>query len=130
MNIDKILTDLKRSVILGFERYFDFKGRSSRAEYWYWVLFIVLASIPLSIADYIIFGDPDAGLLDPLFSLATLIPGIALGIRRLHDIDRSGWWTLIVFTIIGIPVLIYWSVQPGDEGENTYGSNPLNTFRS
>jgi uncharacterized membrane protein YhaH (DUF805 family) len=56
-----------------------------------------------------------------IFNLAFLSPSIAAMIRRLHDKNRSGWWSLIVFTGIGIPVLIYWLASRGDEGQNTYG---------
>ncbi|MEM6851324.1 MAG: DUF805 domain-containing protein, partial [Pseudomonadota bacterium] len=59
--------------------------------------------------------------LGTLFSLATLIPGIGLGVRRLHDIGRSGWWTLIAFTVIGLIPLIYWACQPGERSENRFG---------
>ncbi|MEM1103752.1 MAG: DUF805 domain-containing protein, partial [Pseudomonadota bacterium] len=53
--------------------------------------------------------------------LATRIPGIGLGVRRLHDIGRSGWWTLIAFTVIGLIPLIYWACQPGERSENRFG---------
>lgn len=101
-------------MILPFKRYFDFKGRSRRKEYWMYTLFIILASIVLSIVDSILglggsaTGDADlsgtsagasgalsGGLLANIFSLATVIPSIAVGVRRLHDVDRSGWWILL-----------------------------------
>ena len=58
-------------------------------------------------------------------SLFVMIAGLTLSVRRLHDIDRSGWWTLIPLTIIGIFVLIYWFCKRGDEGENRFGADPL-----
>jgi uncharacterized membrane protein YhaH (DUF805 family) len=101
-------------MILPFKRYFDFKGRSRRKEYWMYTLFIILASIVLSIVDSVLglggsaTGDADlsgtsagasgalsGGLLANIFSLATVIPSIAVGVRRLHDVDRSGWWILL-----------------------------------
>lgn len=101
-------------MILPFKRYFDFKGRSRRKEYWMYTLFIILASIVLSIVDSILglggsaTGDADlsgtsagasgalsGGLLANIFSLATVIPSIAVGVRRLHDVNRSGWWILL-----------------------------------
>ena len=58
-----------------------------------------------------------------LFALITLIPGLALSFRRLHDIDKSAWWLLIVLTIIGFFVLIYWAIKAGDRHENSYGAD-------
>tara|TARA_B100001179_G_scaffold41660_1_gene27409 strand:- start:1273 stop:1692 length:420 start_codon:yes stop_codon:yes gene_type:complete len=57
--------------------------------------------------------------------LYVVLATISLGARRLHDIDKSGWWLLIPFTIIGIPILIYWLCQKGNDDENRFGSNPL-----
>ena len=80
------------AIKLGFRRYFDFKGRSTRAEYWWWALFAVLADVILSAVD-IKVGTFDwetgNGLISGLFSLGILIPGLALGARRLHDINKS-----------------------------------------
>jgi uncharacterized membrane protein YhaH (DUF805 family) len=111
----------------GFKRYTDFSGRARRSEYWYWVLFTTLASFALSIIDSAVFGSQHSnsysgGPLEPIFSLATLIPNFAVSWRRLHDINRSAWWILIAFTIVGIPVLIYWYCQPGTPGENNFGA--------
>ena len=58
-----------------------------------------------------------------LFSLVTLLPGILLSVRRLHDINRSGWWLLFSITLIGLVPLIYWACQRGDRVENDYGSH-------
>lgn len=101
-------------MILPFKRYFDFKGRSRRKEYWMYTLFVFLVSIVLSIVDSILglggsaAGETDlsgssagvagalsGGLLANIFSLATIIPSLAVGVRRLHDLDRSGWWILL-----------------------------------
>jgi uncharacterized membrane protein YhaH (DUF805 family) len=102
------------------QRYADFNGRSIRPEYWWWVLFAVIASIVLQLVDNL-FGFP---LLGSIFSLATLVPGIAVGVRRLHDLDKSGWWLLIAFTIIGAFVLLYWFTQEGTKGDNQFGPQP------
>ena len=87
-----------QAVKLGFKNYFKFSGRATRAEYWWWLLFIVLAGIVLAVVDTLtgtmgMFGD--SGLLGFLFELATLAPSFALGARRLHDINRTGWWLLL-----------------------------------
>ena len=103
----------------GFYKYADFSGRAVRSEYWYWVLFVFLGSLILDFID-IALGTM---VLNPIFSLATLIPNIAVAARRLHDMDFSGWWQLIAFTVIGIPVLIVWFCLKGTEGPNRFGTN-------
>jgi uncharacterized membrane protein YhaH (DUF805 family) len=98
-----------------FTHYAGFRGRAARSEYWYWVLFVVLASIGLSMVSQD---------LASIFSLAILLPGFAVGARRLHDIGKSGWWQLLsLVPLLGWAVLIYWAVQPS-EGDNTFGSTP------
>jgi uncharacterized membrane protein YhaH (DUF805 family) len=107
-----------------FKKYTDFSGRSLRSEYWFWVLFTLMVSIVLSILDSIIFGskaNSNNGPLEIVFSLGTLIPSIAVTVRRLHDVNKSGWWILIAFTIVGIIPLIYWYCQPGTAGKNDFG---------
>jgi len=112
----------------GFKRYVDFNGRSIRSEYWYWTLFTLLASIALSLIDSAFFGGlhtsawDKEGPLEIIFGLATFLPTWAVSFRRLHDINRSAWWVLIAFTIIGIPLLIYWNCQPGTPGKNRFGA--------
>lgn len=103
------------------EKYAKFDGRAMRSEYWWWILFVFAGSIVLGIVDYIL----GVQLLGSIFSLATLIPGLAVSARRLHDIGRSGWWILIAFTIIGILLLIYWYIQPSDPRTNEYGPAPI-----
>ena len=128
------MVSFQNAVGLGFQHYFDFKGRSTRSEYWWWLLFVVLAGIALTIVDMGIgtfnyeSGD---GLLSGLFKLATLIPGLALGARRLHDINKSAWWLLmwlsflrIIPMIIPVIVLLVWAARQGDNGTNRYGPDP------
>ena len=69
-------------------------------------------------------ADMFSGTTGNLASLAFFLPGLALVARRLHDVGRSGWWFLIAFTIIGIPVLLYWLVKDSDAGANKYGAGP------
>jgi uncharacterized membrane protein YhaH (DUF805 family) len=65
-------------------------------------------------------------ILSIIFSLATLLPGLGLGFRRLHDVDRSAWWALIAFIpLIGAIVLIFWACQPGTPGPNRFGQPPV-----
>ena len=113
------------AIRLGFQNYFDFRSRSTRAEYWWWVLFVILTQQVLNVVNIRI------GIL---FGLAVLIPGLALGIRRLHDINKSGWWLLMwfgiflirfgIFLIAPVIVLIVWHTKSSDEGTNKYGPDP------
>lgn len=113
----------QEAISSGLSRYIDFNTRSSRSEYWFWVLFVILLSIVAGVIDNLLFG---SSVLGTLVTLGLLVPGIAVGVRRLHDIDRSGWWYLIaLIPLIGALVLIYWFVQPGTPGSNEYGDNPL-----
>jgi uncharacterized membrane protein YhaH (DUF805 family) len=86
-----------QAVKLGFKNYFKFSGRATRAEYWWWLLFTVLIGIGLDVIDTLTgtMGDAGQGLLGFLFKLATIVPSVALGVRRLHDINRTGWWLLV-----------------------------------
>ena len=86
-----------------FSKYATFSGRASRSEFWWFFLFQILVSIAASM-----LGDVVAGLV----SLAVLLPALAVGARRLHDIGKSGWWQLIMLTGIGLLLLIYWWAQP------------------
>jgi len=110
------------------KKYAVFSGRSRRKEYWYFVLFVVIISIVLSLIDTLIGAyarSSGVGLLSGIFSLAVLIPGIAVSIRRLHDTDRSGWWILLgLIPIIGQIILLVFYVQDSTPGTNGYGPNP------
>jgi uncharacterized membrane protein YhaH (DUF805 family) len=109
----------------GFRNYATSSGRASRSEYWYWVLFAVLVAIASSIIDHGMFPLSSTGPIESLTSLILFLPGIAVSIRRLHDIDRTGWWFLIAFTIIGIIVLWIWACTRGTVGPNRFGPDPL-----
>lgn len=116
-----------------FARWKDFNGRSSRSEYWWATLFITLTSIFTNILTLFLglSGSIVAIivlLLIVIFSLFLTIASLALVVRRLHDTNKSGWWYLIIFTIIGILPLLYWYCKKGDEGENRFGSNPLDLY--
>ncbi len=77
-------------MLLPLKRYAEFSGRSPRAEYWWFVLFSILISIPAGIVDAIL----GAQIVGGLVSLALILPSLAVGVRRLHDVDRTGWWIL------------------------------------
>jgi uncharacterized membrane protein YhaH (DUF805 family) len=110
------------------KKYAVFTGRARRKEYWYFVLFNIIACIILGVIDRVTGSfsrEVGMGLLGGIYSLAVLIPGIAVCVRRLHDTDRSAWWLLIaLIPIIGAIVLLIFMVQDSKPGENRFGPNP------
>ena len=96
-------------------------GRARRTEYWMFFLFNLIISIVLAVID----GLLGTGILGTLYALAVLIPGIAVTIRRLHDINRNGWWILIgLIPVLGAIVLLVFAVLDSTPGENQFGPNP------
>jgi len=109
----------------GFNNYVGFSGRASRSEYWYWVLFAILAGLTTGILDAAIFPDLTVSPLNLIAGLILLLPGIAVSVRRLHDTDRTGWWLLLYLSIIGGIVLIIFFCLRGTSGPNRFGPDPL-----
>ena len=111
-----------------FKRYTDFQGRSSRSEFWWVWLAMMIVTLVLEVP---FLMDPRGalgmifGLLLAVFGLATLVPGLALSFRRLHDIEKSAWWLLIALIPFGAIVLLVFYVLPGTKGENKFGPDPL-----
>ncbi len=105
-------------------KYATFQGRAARAEFWYWTLFSWLLSLAAMAVDQAGGADGTGGaqLASTLVMLATWLPGLAVAVRRLHDVNRSGWWFLVAFTGIGLLLLLYWFVQPGKDEGNAYQS--------
>ena len=129
-------------MILPLKRYTDFSGRSRRKEYWlFFLLMIVLGLIAGMIDTMLGFGSTyrsvsgtgysfgwatHNGPVEILLGLATFIPGLAVMVRRLHDLDKSGWWLLIGFVpLIGAIVLIVFMCIEGTRGPNRFGPDPL-----
>ena len=103
------------------DNYANFEGRATRPEFWWVVLAVFVGSIITSIIDSVI-GIPLTGIL---FTLAIIVPYLAVGARRLHDTAKSGWWLLIgLIPCVGTIVLIVLTVQPGTPGPNQYGPPP------
>ena len=103
------------------KKYAVFSGRARRKEYWMFALFNFIIAIVIGIIEGII----GTGFLGILYMLAVLIPCLAVSVRRLHDIDRTGWWVLIgLVPLIGAIVLIIFAVMDSTPGENQYGPNP------
>jgi uncharacterized membrane protein YhaH (DUF805 family) len=110
------------------KKYATFEGRARRREYWFFQLFNALAFIVLLLVDGLtgtISKDAGVGLLSGLYLLATLIPGFAVTVRRLHDTDRSGWWLLIAFIpVLGDIALVVFACLDSQPGANRFGPNP------
>lgn len=135
---------MKEWMLLPLRRYFEFSGRSRPREYWLFALFLFLCMLVLSIAEGVLgLGSSEewfyrngfnmragashqGGVLVGLFALATLIPSIALTVRRLHDTDRSAWWLLLAFIpLIGQIWLLILMIIGGTRGPNRFGPDPV-----
>ncbi len=119
----------------GFKRFVDFNGRSSRSEYWYFVLFTFLFGLVLSVCQSIALAvghGPNSTasaftVISYLVNLAFFLPSLAVFVRRMHDTNRSGWWYFLAFTVVGLIPLIIWLATRGVIGENRFGPDPLST---
>ena len=104
------------SIKICFSKYAEFDGRATRSEFWWWVLFVFLASSAASVVSPVVSG---------LLSLGLLLPNIAAGARRLHDTDRSGWLQLVaLIPLLGWILLIYWCVQESKD-PNRFGPSKV-----
>lgn len=131
-------------MLMPLRRYAEFTGRSRRREYWLFVVFLVIGFIILGMLDTMLGLGGSAsswhsasgsrvgagasfngGVLTIIFWLATLVPSLAVGVRRLHDTDRSGWWLLIaLIPLIGGIVLLVFTLLEGTRGPNRFGPDP------
>jgi uncharacterized membrane protein YhaH (DUF805 family) len=119
--------------IAALKEYATFDGRAIRKEYWMFFLFNILFSILALILDQVLGtanNDTGYGIFYSLYGLAVFLPSIAVGVRRLHDIGKSGWWLFISFVpfIGGIWLLVLLATE-GEPGENQYGPNPKENGR-
>ena len=120
------------ATMICMKKYTNFSDRASRQEYWLFSLAMVLLSTIAGIVDSTLLGIPffDLDFFTPISSIyliTTLIPSVAVSVRRLHDVNKSGWWTLIGITGIGLIPLIYWACKKSDETANHYGILTKNT---
>ena len=115
--------DFQTSVKTCFKKYADFSGRALRSEMWFFALFVTLGCLVATIIDIMILGYSIEvnGPMYLIFGVAVIIPSIAVTARRLHDVNRSGWWQLIYFTIIGILLILVWNITEGEKKKNIYG---------
>jgi uncharacterized membrane protein YhaH (DUF805 family) len=109
----------------GFSQYVTFSGRAVRSEYWYWVLFSSIGSVITIILDIAIFDYRGVAPFTDIFDLVLFLPSLAVAARRLHDIDRTAWWLLLMLTGIGTILLIVWFCFRGTPGSNRFGPDPL-----
>ena len=125
--------DFITSIKTCFIKYVDVTGRASRSEFWYFTLFILIISICVEIVDASLAGQnfwsyDGFGPVYWVFNVLIFLPSLAVGIRRLHDINKSGWWLLLFFTVIGIIPLTYWYVKQSDQSSNNFG-NPTSEIQ-
>ncbi len=117
--------NMMESIKAVYGNYAKFSGRATRSEFWWFVLFYVIVYVILGALSgvYSASGEPNMlfGILLLIFVLGTIVPYLAVGARRLHDIGKSGWWQLIaIIPLVGL-VLIYFWAQKSQEGSNQYG---------
>ena len=120
--------DIQTSIKACFSKYATFSGRASRSEFWLFQLFTFLGSIVTLIIDVMILGfslDDASSPTNLIFLLIVMIPSVAAGCRRLHDLNKSGWWQILYLTIIGIILLIIWWATQGENKKNKFGL-PIN----
>jgi uncharacterized membrane protein YhaH (DUF805 family) len=120
--------DIQTSIKTCFSKYATFSGRASRSEFWLFQLFTFLGSIVTLIIDVMILGfslDDASSPTNLIFLLIVMIPSVAVGCRRLHDLNKSGWWQILYLTIIGIILLIIWWATQGENKKNKFGL-PIN----
>ena len=116
-----------------WSHYSKFKGRSRRSEYWWIQLFLVLTNLAVAAIDLVLMnGDVDRFIANGggvivglIWILVTIVPALAVLVRRLHDTGKSGWWVLIGFVpLVGGIVLLVFTVLDSDSGENKFGESP------
>ena len=114
--------------LMAVKNYAGFTGRARRKEYWFFILFYLIFSIVLMFVDGAtgsLNANTGVGLFSGIFALAMFIPSLAVGVRRLHDTDRTGWWVLINFLpLIGFLIFLVFMVLDGTPGDNRYGPSP------
>ena len=112
------------------QNYANFDGRARRKEYWHYALWCFIVGIVASVLDTVLgtgqaFGGSGIGIISMIVSLALMVPGLAVTVRRLHDIGKSGWYYFVAFIpLVGGIILLVWMLKAGNEGENEYGPDP------
>ena len=112
--------NIGQSISYCFSNYFNFRGRGSRSEYWWFYLYATLCGCVCTVWDASMGDTSGNGMMYWIAILATVCPSIAAGARRLHDINKSGWLQLLVFTLIGIIPLVVWMATEGNKKKNKH----------
>ena len=114
--------------ILAFKQAFNFKGRANRPEFWYFNLFYIIIFIICSLIDTQVLGTSmsETGLIGGIYTLISIIPSLSVTIRRLHDVNKSGWNLLWSLTVIGYLYVLYLAIKKGNDGPNNYGEASTN----
>ena len=111
-----------QSVNKCLNHYFDFSGRAQRSEFWWFILFQWFGGVIAGTFDLVwAFSSEELGPFAIIWQLGTCIPTLAVGARRLHDINKSGWWQLLIFTVVGIIPLVVWWATEGENEKNNHG---------
>ncbi|WP_170340319.1 DUF805 domain-containing protein [Ruegeria arenilitoris] len=128
------MEQMSHAVRTVLSKYATFQGRAPRSEFWWWVLALFLVLVVTQLIDGAVvapllgfdaFASEAGQPLSWLVSLGVILPNIAVGVRRLHDTGRSGWWILIgLIPLIGTLILLYFYIQPSEQAENAYGAAP------
>lgn len=121
----------------GFRNYVNFSNRASRSEYWYFVLFMVLVYLVIFVLDRLLDSVPTDSTPGLIFLIAValvfivvglgfILPSISIAVRRLHDLNKSGWWYLLnLIPLVGPIILLVWFCMRGTVGRNRFGPDPL-----
>jgi uncharacterized membrane protein YhaH (DUF805 family) len=118
--------NFQAAVATCFSKYATLTGRASRAEYWYFFLFYLLANAVSAILDAALFRGSGFSPLNSITALVLLAPSLAVGVRRLHDTDRSGWWMLLLLVpLVGQIILIVWFCTRSEPQPNRFGPPPI-----
>ena len=110
-----------QSIAYCFSNYFNFNGRGSRSEFWWFYLFATLCGFVGSVWDASMGDTSGSGMMYWISIIATFFPSIAAGSRRLHDLGKSGWLQLLAITVIGLIPLIIWMASEGEKKKNKFG---------
>ena len=112
-----------QSISYCFANYFNFNGRGSRSEYWWFMLFCIILEFAGTLWDSALGDTSGNGFMYWVAVAITFFPSIAAASRRLHDVNKSGWWQLIALTIIGIIPLVIWLASEGEKKKNKFGQS-------
>ena len=116
------------AVSICFSKYATFSGRAPRSEFWYFALFSLIVGIAAVIGDIAISisAQTPVRIVDPIVDLVLLLPTLSVQVRRLHDLDRTGWcWWFGLLPVIGWIVILVWDCTRGTAGSNRFGPDPL-----